>query len=257
MKKILIASLLAACLSPAHAGLFDDEEARQAILELRKESRERGEQLEKRLIDSQAQTNTKVETAQRNQIEQANAIEQLRQELARLRGQLEVQTNELAQQQKRSKDLFTDLDERLKTVEPRKISVDGKEALVERNEQTAFNTALEAFKAADLPKAIQLFNQFVAQYPQSGLAPTATYWLGTAQYGNKDFKAAINTLSRFATNHPDNPRHPDAWFTLGSAQLDAGDKRAANRTFGKLIAEYPQSQAAQLARNRLPATTGR
>jgi tol-pal system protein YbgF len=257
MIRILLGVLFAAALAPAHAGLFDDEEARKAILELRKESRERGEQVEKRLSDSQAQTNARVDAAQRSQVELANQIEQLRQEIARLRGQLEVQTNELAQQQKRTRDLFGDLDERMKTVEPRKVSVDGKEAVIERAEQTAFNNALEAFKAAEMPRAVQLFNQFLTQHPQSALAPTAVYWLGTAQYGNKDFKGAVATLNRFANGNPDSPRLPDALFTVGSAQLDSGDKRSANRTFGKLIAEYPQSQAAQLARERLPATASR
>jgi tol-pal system protein YbgF len=257
MKKILFAIFLGSTLLPAYAGVFDDEEARKAILDLRKESRERYDTLEKNLTQTQAAANLRVEAAQRSQLELANLIEKLREEIARLRGQVEVLGNELSAQQKKTRELFTDLDERLKIVEPKKVSLDGKEALIERTEQSAFTMALEAFKTADMSRAANLFNQFTVKYPQSALLPQAYYWLGTAQYSNKEFKAAASTLTRFITAYPDNPRIADALLTLGNAQMDTGDKRSANRTFVKLIKDYPQSRAAQLAQERVAASSPR
>ena len=58
------------------------------------------------------------------------------QEIARLRGQIEVLANELANTQKRQKDFYTDLDARLRNLEPRQITIDGQEAAVGVSEQT-------------------------------------------------------------------------------------------------------------------------
>jgi len=258
MKNLLFAILLGSTCLPVYAGIFDDEEARKAILDLRKESRDRYDALEKSLTQAQAAANARVEAAQRSQLELSNTIEKLREEIARLRGQVEVLSNELSAQQKKTRDLFTDLDERLKTLEPKKIALEGgKEAVIERPEQNAFNLALEAFKVADMPRAIKLFTQFITQYPQSALLAQASYWLGTAQYSNKEFKAALNTLTKFTSAYPDNSRIPDALLTIANAQLAVGDKRAANLTLARLSKQYPQSRAAQLAAERLPAGSSR
>ena len=75
----------------------------------------------------------RLETAQRNQLELANQTETLRQEIARLRGQVEALTNEVATLQKRNRDLYADLDARLKKMEPSTVSVDGSSVAVDRS----------------------------------------------------------------------------------------------------------------------------
>jgi tol-pal system protein YbgF len=232
------------------AGVFDDDEARKAILDLRKEARDGDARLEKNLSDA---TN-RIDAQQRSTLELSNQIQLLREEVAKLRGALEIQTNELANQQRRNKDLYGDLDARLKTLEPRKVSVDGREASVDRTEETAYNAALDQFKNGDMKGAQASFTSFLQRYPQSGYAPLATYWQGAAQYGSKDFKGAQSTMNAFVQRYPDSPRIADAWLTIGNAQLDGGDKRSANKTFGKIINDFPGTNAAQLARERLPQT---
>jgi tol-pal system protein YbgF len=246
---VLPLALLLAAFS-AHAGLFDDDEARKAILDLRKEARDGDIKLEKSLAD----TNSRVDAQQRSALELSNQLQLLREEIAKLRGALEVQSNELANQQRRNKDLYGDLDARLKTLEPRKVSVDGREASVERTEEAAYNAALDLFKNGDMKGAQASFGSFLQRYPNSGYAPLATYWQGASQYGTKDFKGAQATLTGFIQRFPDSPRVADAWLTIGNAQLDGGDKRSANRTFGKIISDFPGTSAAQQARERLPAT---
>jgi tol-pal system protein YbgF len=245
-----LALILLCALPAAQAGVFDDDEARKAILDLRKEARDGDARLEKNLSDA---TN-RIDAQQRSTLELANQIQLLREEVAKLRGALEVQTNELANQQRRNKDLYGDLDARLKTLEPRKVSVDGREASVDRSEEAAYNTALDQFKNGDMKGAQAAFTSFLQRYPQSGYAPLATYWQGAAQYGSKDFKGAQSTMTSFVQRYPDSPRVADAWLTIGNAQLDGGDKRSANKTFGKIINEFPGTNAAQLARERLPQT---
>jgi tol-pal system protein YbgF len=245
-----LALLLCCALPAAQAGIFDDDEARKAILDLRKEARDGDARLEKILTDA----NSRIDAQQRSTLELSNQIQLLREEVAKLRGALEVQTNELANQQRRNKDLYSDLDTRLKTLEPRKVSVDGREASVDRTEETAYNAALDQFKNGDMKGAQASFTSFLQRYPNSGYAPLATYWQGAAQYGSKDFRGAQSTMTAFVQRYPDSPRVADAWLTIGNAQLDGGDKRSANKTFGKIISEFPGTNAAQLARERLPQT---
>jgi tol-pal system protein YbgF len=249
--RLTIAALLIACALPAaQAGIFDDDEARKAILDLRKEARDGDARIEKSLTES----NARIDAQQRSTLELSNQIQLLREEVAKLRGALEVQSNELANQQRRNKDLYGDLDARLKTLEPRKVSVDGREASVERSEEQSYSAALELFKNGDMKGAQAAFTSFLQRYPSSGYAPLATYWMGASQYGSKDFKGAQSTMTAFVQRYPDSPRVADAWLTIGNAQLDGGDKRSANRTFGKVINEFPNTNAAQQARERLPQT---
>ena len=136
----LIVGLLALWLAfPAHAQILSDSEARKAILELRAKLAE----LQQRDSDLSARID-RLETAQRNQLELANQTETLRQEIARLRGQVEALTNEVATLQKRNRDLYADLDARLKKLEPSTVAVDGKPVAVDRSELTAYETALGA-----------------------------------------------------------------------------------------------------------------
>ena len=102
---------------PAYAQIFSDSEARKAILELRTRLAE-GQQRESEL----ATRLDRLETAQRNQLELANQTETLRQEIARLRGQLEALTNEVVTLQKHNRNLYGDLDARLKKLEPSSVS---------------------------------------------------------------------------------------------------------------------------------------
>lgn len=243
--------LLAASSAPAFAGILEDDEARKAILDLRKEVRDGREQLNRELREA----NARLDTAQRSQLELVNTIERLREEAAKLRGQVEVLSNELAGQQKRSRELYGDLDARVKSLEPRKASVDGRQGAVERSEEQAFNSALELFRSGDMRGTIASLTTFQKMYPQSILGPSSQFWIGAAQYGIKDYKASIATLTKFIESNPDSPRLADAWLTIGNAQLDSGDRRAANRTFGKVVTDFPGTPAAETARERVAATT--
>ena len=121
-KSTVAAALLAAVsFAPltASASLFDDDEARRAILDVRTRIDALQRDVNTRL-DSKANTSSTLELANQN--------EQLRQEIAKLRGQVEVLTNDLANEQRRQKDFYVDLDGRLRKLEPQKITVDGKEA---------------------------------------------------------------------------------------------------------------------------------
>jgi tol-pal system protein YbgF len=248
VQRFLALLLLLAAL-PAHAQLFADDDARKAILQIRQQItalQQRESELTARL--------ERIEAAQRAQLELANQLETLRQENARLRGQVESLGNEVATLQKRNKDLYADLDARLKKFEPTNMTVDGRTATVDRGELAAYETPLGQFRAGDFKGALPGFQQFVARYPQSAYAPAAQYWIGSAYYALKDYKSAIAAHRTLVERYADSPRVPDALLSMAESQVQLGDRKSANATLARIIKEYPDSDAAKLARERLPGT---
>ena len=247
MNKAIQASFIAALLAAfsfaplqAQAALFEDEEARRAILDIRA-----------RLNNMQSEINAKADKS--NNFDLNNQNEQLRQEIARLRGQVEVLANELANAQKRQKDFYVDLDNRLRKLEPQQVTIDGKEITVEQTEQRSYDTALAFFKTGDYQNASASFYDFTRRYPQSGLAPSAQYWLGNSYYAQRDYRNAIAAQQVVVKNYPDSPKAVDAMLNIASCQMELKEKNAAKKTLETLIKQYPDAPAAQTAKERLAA----
>jgi len=99
----------------ANAGLLDDDEARRAILDLRAK-------VDALTRDINTRLDTKADKA--IGVDMLNQHEQTMQEISRLRGQVEVLANEIANAQKNQKDLYADLDARIKKLEPRQETID-------------------------------------------------------------------------------------------------------------------------------------
>ena len=238
------AVLAAGSLAPvaAHAGLFDDDEARRAILD----ARTRIEALQRDIgarLEAKADKNSLLDLANQN--------EQLRLDVAKLRGQVEVLTNELANAQQRQKDFYVDLDNRLRKLEPQKVSVDGREANIDQTEQRTYDAALELFKGGDYKSASSAFNDFLRRYPQSGYAASAQYWLGNAYYAQRDYRNAIAAQQVVVKNYPDSTKAPDALLNIATCYIELKDKVNARRALDTILAQYPDSTAARTAKERL------
>jgi tol-pal system protein YbgF len=241
--RVAAALVAAVCIQlplQAQAGLFDDDEARRAILDIRA----RIDAVNAR-VDGKADKSTSLELAGQN--------EQLRQEIANLRGQIEVLTNDLANEQRRQKDFYTDLDSRLLKLEPQRMSVDGREVEVEADEQRSYDNALALFKSGDYKEAGAAFSAFLKRYPRSGFAASAHYWLGNTYYAQREYRNAISSQQTVVKNYPDHPKAPDAMLNIASCYLELKDKSNARKSLESLIARYPDSSAAQTAKERLAA----
>lgn len=243
-KSILAATLLVvAWHAPlAHAGLFDDDEARRAVLDIRN-----------RIDGLQRDLNTRMESKadKSSVLGLADQNEQLRQEVAKLRGQVEVLTNDLANTQQRQKDFYVDLDARLRKLEPQQVTVDGQEVSVDPSEQKSYDAALAQFKAGDYRGAGAAFSDFIRRYPRSGFLPSAQYWLGNAYYAQRDYRNAISAQQAVVKNYPENPKASDALLNIASCYTELKDKAAAKKTLQTLITQYPNTPAAQTAKERL------
>ena len=251
MKPISKSRLAAACFAlaawfPLHAsaGLLDDDEARKAILDLRSK-------VENLSRDMNARLDTKSDKSAA--LELINQHEQTMQEIARLRGQLEVLSNEIATSQKRQKDFYADLDARIAKLEPRQVSIDGKEAEVDPGELKSYEAAMKLFTAGDYKAATNALTEFVRRNPASSYASNAQYWLGNAYYAQRDYKNAIASQEIVASTYKDSAKAPDAMLNIASSYLELKDKKSAKKALQQLVTKYPDSSAASTAKDRLAA----
>jgi tol-pal system protein YbgF len=231
----------------AHAALFSDDEARKAILELRKRLDE-GSQAQRL---NQAELAEQISQLRRSLLELNAQIEQLRAENARLRGQDEQLAREVSELQRQQRDAEQGLEERMRRVEPQKVNFDGQEFLADPEEKRAFNAAMEFVRKADFAAAAQGFGSFLRRYPGSGYASAAQFWLGNAHYGKRDYKEAITAFRALIATASDNPRVPEALLSIANCQAELKDTKAARKTLEDLIKAHPQSEAAQAAKERL------
>jgi tol-pal system protein YbgF len=231
-RTLLVLALGASLSGASWAALFEDNEARRAILDLRQK------------VDKQ---NESLQQLQRALLEQQNQSEALRAELANLRGEKEQLTQDL----KRQQDSAKVVSERLRKFEPSKVTLDGVEFMAEPAETKAYEDALAVFRQGDFATAANVFSDFTRRYPRSGYGVAALFWLGNAQYANRDYKEAIKNFSALLTRAPDHARAPESLLSVANCQLELKDTKAARKTLTDLVKSYPQTEAATAANERL------
>ncbi|GAA0793220.1 tol-pal system protein YbgF [Cupriavidus gilardii] len=238
----LVAAVCAGLLpvAQAQAGVFDDDEARRAIITLREQ-----------FNGFQATASQRIDQNSRAQIDIQNQLEGLRQEVARLRGQNEVLQNEVANLQRQQKDYYADLDARLKKFEPQQVTVEGQQGMAQPGEKTEYDAALKQFQTGDFKGAGANFSAFIKKYPQSPYLPLAQYWLGNSLYAQRDYRGSITVLQNMVQANPTHPKVPDAMIAIANNQLESNQKVAARKTLEQVVAKYPGTEGAQAASNRL------
>jgi tol-pal system protein YbgF len=270
---LAVALALELAAAPARGALFDDEEARRRIESLRA----RVDQLEASLRN--------VEDTVKSQGlgDLLRDIDQIKSDIAKLRGQNEVLSYELEQASKRQRDLYLDLDGRLRKLESSATAAPpapggpggpppaaestlplpgsppggaaGKGPLASAadvvTEQRAYDAALDQFKSGNYPAAVTSFQTFARANPKSALAPSALYWAGNAQYAMKDYRAAIGTQRQLVATYPDSQKVPDALLNIASSYSEMRDNAGARRTLEEIVKNYPGTDAASKAKQRL------
>lgn len=238
---------------PVQAGLFDDDVARKQISDLQK---------------STSQT----------LIEQNRLAEQVKREVAELRGQIEVLTNSINDLEKRQKDLYLDIDNRLQAIEAAKggksvakpvatlppadsapkaepkaaeTKTDAKPTDDTAAALKSYESALGLFKAGKYKEAAAAFDKFTKTYPESEQAPAAQFWLGNSYYAVGDCKQVISSQQKLLAKWPKNGRAPDAMANIANCQAELGQKAESQKTLKDLVAKYPESKAAGAAKQQL------
>ncbi|MEW5724879.1 MAG: tol-pal system protein YbgF [Thermodesulfobacteriota bacterium] len=118
-------------------------------------------------------------------------------------------------------------------------------------EQDAYQTALKTFKAKSYPEAQKQFEAFLAQYPDSGDADSAKFFIGECLYYEKNYEEAILAYQKVIDGHPKSQKVPTALLKQALAFLNIGDNTSGKLLLQKLVKEYKGSQAAEVAAKKL------
>jgi tol-pal system protein YbgF len=282
IKKLILANLLIAMQlfsMNSHAALFDDTEARKKILEVETTMNSQNQAtqseiaglkknqqaLEQRVLDIEAITKGQ------GLMDMQNQLEALKQEVARLKGELEVASHNVEATQQRQKDLYGDTDARLRKLEggttpeaagqvPAVVvgaPVAATPATVAPNKNTQEYQLLELAnglsKESKHKDAYNAYDKFLKDYPNSALSADALYGLGYSQFALKNYKSSIATQQKVLDMHPDSPLVPDAMMNMANSQIQLGLVPNAKKTLRDLIAKFPSSEVTPTAQKRLKA----
>ena len=248
-----VAFALLAFSTGARAGLFDDDEARRRIDALRKELAQQG-------LDNEARI-AKLEEQIRNigVVEVLQQMEELKQEIARLRGQLEVLSNENQQIQKRQRDFYLDLDSRLKRLEG--TSGGGSTPPAGAAGPGAGAGGADAGSAGANPGPAANPTAGAGTSPSFGpipadTAPTRTasrddqarevkaYDAASSLFRRNDFASAVDAFRAFLRDYPQSQLAPNAAYWIGISYANMKDYRHALAAQEELLAKHPQSPKA-------------
>jgi len=275
MKKLILVSLLLSTqllAAGANAAPFENAEARKKILEveavMQSQNQESQATLAKLLQSQQAleQRVLAIEAITKGQVlgDMLNQIEALKQDVAKLKGQLEFASHNVEATQQRQKDLYSDTDTRLRKLESSptpapatavEASTPGEVITATPSKNTQEFQLLELAnglsKESKFKDAFNAYDKFLKEYPNSTLAAEATYGLGYTQFALKNYKSAIATQQKLIDQHPDSPRVPEALFNMANSQIQLGLLPNAKKTLHDLIVKFPNSEVTPTAQKRL------
>ena len=274
--------LITALAAPAQGGLFDDEEARKQIAAERQRVDDVKNELKTQQQAVDARINKLEETLKsQGLLDLFTQLEALKLEMNKLRGQIEVLNNNVENTSKRQRDMYLDLDTRVRRFEqqgapspaaeapaatpqvaagaaPVPVPAGGPSTVAVVNvdagaETRAYEAAQGQRRVGNYQGAIVAFQNFIKQYPKSSLAPRAQYWIGDSYFNLRDFKLAIGSQQVLLKTYPDSPTVPDSMLNIASSQIEMGESINGKKTLEELIAKFPISEAADKARRRIAA----
>ncbi|HLU01733.1 MAG TPA: tol-pal system protein YbgF [Advenella sp.] len=213
---LIASSALVLSLSANQAYAFEDEDARRAILDLRSQLRQ----------------------TQQNNIELNNKINNLQQQISQLRGNIETANHQARMAQQSSQ----------QAANP---DVPPSPQVGDPNEQQSYDSALDLFRQGNYAEASTALNRFAQQYPNSPLTPSARFYEGSSRYANKDFNGSIQGLQAMVAAYPRDQKAGDALLVIAGSQVELNNIAGAKATLQRVVNEYPNTPAADTARNRL------
>ena len=271
IKKLVFVALSLVALSvvnTAHAGLFDDKEARKKILEIESKQQTDHNAAMSAIADlkkSQAAMEKRIAAIEAvvqsgGLADMSNQIDALKQEVANLKGDLEVAQHNLDATQTRQKDLYVDTDTRLRKLEGgtvpsanNSVPANAAQPVAEEKDAKAFADANTLSQSAKHKEAFAAFDAFLKEYPNSKLAADALYGMGYSQFALKNYKSAIATQQKVIDLHPDSPKVPDAMYNMANSQIQLGQVSSAKKTLRDLVSKYPDAGVTPSAQKRLKA----
>ncbi|MGD8789077.1 MAG: tol-pal system protein YbgF [Burkholderiales bacterium] len=224
----------------------------------------------------------------RAMVQLMNQLDELNRELSKLRGKVEELSNSILNAEKRQKDMYLDLDTRLRRIEasntdivdgfkkaagdlselrarvealeqsadlgstlPSTTSMSSENAAANADVLRAYEGAMAKYRGAKYQDAITEFQAIVKQFPNHPLAANAQYWTGDSYYQLRAYRSAVDAQKELIAKYPSSGKVPDAMLNMGSGLIGLNEIQQARKTWETLISSYPGSRAARNAQERL------
>lgn len=117
-------------------------------------------------------------------------------------------------------------------------------------------SAYTSYQRGEFQIAYQRFMQIYREAPSAAQKGQALFWAGYCAYDMKDWDRAIATFDAFRKEYPADPLVRSALLRTAAAHSQKGDDQKARRMFETLIKQFPNSEEAELARQRLADVSG-
>ena len=211
------------------------------------------QQAEIRLAQAESQTGG------RGMVQLLNQVDALNAELNKLRGRIEELGHGVSTAEKRQRDMYLDLDTRMRRVEQNAAASQKKEqemiaALEERlrkleqsvqamQTQPAIPAPVNTGAASEAPPPS---GATTAAATTTAVAPAAdspqrAYETAMGSYRASDYQAAINGFLGFLKMHPQHTLAANAQYWTGDAYFQLRDYKSAIEAQRKLLSTYPES----------------
>ena len=246
MKRYLWVGLL--LLSNSVYALFEDEGARKKLNDIQDQLNALQSSIEFEINEkfTNFEKSNKVDPKLINNF--SERINSLFDDLAKLRGEVEVLTYSLQTSEERQKVLYKELNERLQKIEESALKIENNvnsvESPSENKPLTQNNSIIQEDEvlpeiapepipeAADLPPLVDK-NLEYQEFEDAKKLITAT-----------KYKEAFDALDKFVVNYPSSELLPEAKYNLGYTQFALRNYKAAINTFNKIVLEYPDNPIA-------------
>ena len=109
-------------------------------------------------------------------------------------------------------------------------------------------------RAGEIETAVDLYQQFLDEYPQEEDAPLAAWWLAASSEQLGDVEEAITRYVQLAEDYPDHEDTPEALYHAGWLAQDNEDPELGQSLWQRAAETYPNSRFGSAATVRLLRT---
>jgi tol-pal system protein YbgF len=211
---------------------------------------------------SQSRLERLIESRNQMQLQMQQQLDQMAADIQNLRGLVERNSYDIDQAVQRQRELFIEVDNLRSSLNGKTAAPAATAAPVEENaaqgtysenadEQTAYQNAVDLIlKKRDYTGAIDAFNQFRKQFPDSSFTPNAHYWLGQLYFAKKQYGDAKTSFESVVAFKDSNKR-ADALVKLGDIAKRDQKTTEANQYYQQVIDQYPSSSSAKEAKQSM------
>lgn len=248
----LLAVSFAFAATPSSAALFGDNEARKGVAEQKARVdglAQRYDELAGRLAKLEETLKAQSTAGSQSVLDLAGQLQALREELRGMRGQLEVVSNNLDAAAKRQRDMYVDLDTRLRRFEqapPAGAAPVPGAAAPPAGPGVGAPAAPAATLSTPPGPAPALPSSYAAAAAQAAAGPpavkeTRSYEAAQNQRRIGNYQAAVVAFQSFVTQYPRSPLAHRAQYWIGDSYYNLRDYRNAIASQQKLVSTYPES----------------